>query len=658
MSTYLLSALLGLLSISKAVSVQPITCAPMIQDDTASHLWQLANANCHCEPCHLCHLTSTGCQLQAGNIQSNTSFVQPSQDAATWFLSAKEIKLSRGGYDRDSMTVYSTDNDVRMHTTGNETYVDVLKDIEAAGQNDFIYLSGWGIEDVELIPGNNETSLKHVLKQAAMRGVSAMFLVWDNPAYRSATKNMERFVNKDLKALAHANGAKAHFIRDGRIQILGSHHQKTIVIKQGHQLVGYVGGVDIMTDRWDSFEHDQQQFRQDSNVKDMFDGWLDGHLRVVGTAARDVLQNFLDRWNDPQPLGMVERIATDSNLRSTTKQIVSMKKAMKKPWNDMEKVVFPDKDSESFDSSGSMDLTSYEGGRMFPQLPKLANFTKIASPPHGQQSVQIVRTFPCGTNKFNNFAPAGEMTLFDSRVKAIRAAKNYIFVQDQYFVFIEELMPELRAAMSRIKYLVLMVQKVLGSSKPTGYRKYQYEMIQPLLDEFPDKIILYNTGKEIYIHSKIVIVDDVYVSIGSGNWNMRSMTSDSELTANVVGGDKLQSPDNVIVTKAAFQYRVLKFAEAAQVAPSTMRNLTFDAALHQLQLASLDKTKMLLPLKIKYKPYYPFYTRFTQNVIDPDGRCHHLGNVLSVMHDCRNATKLARQSRIAQDLCNEFVNSR
>ena len=41
--------------------------------------------------------------------------------------------------------------------------------------------------------------------------------------------------------------------------------------------------------------------------------------------------------------------------------------------------------------------------------------------------------------------------------------------------------------------------------------------------------------REIYIHSKLMIIDDVFLTVGSANLNQRSMASDSEINIGVTG---------------------------------------------------------------------------------------------------------------------------
>ena len=51
---------------------------------------------------------------------------------------------------------------------------------------------------------------------------------------------------------------------------------------------------------------------------------------------------------------------------------------------------------------------------------------------------------------------------------------------------------------------------------------------------------------DVFIHAKIVLIDDVYASIGSANMNRRSMFHDGELNAMVVAGRLRAAADNPV----------------------------------------------------------------------------------------------------------------
>ncbi|GMF19953.1 unnamed protein product [Phytophthora lilii] len=94
-----------------------------------------------------------------------------------------------------------------------------------------------------------------------------------------------------------------------------------------------------------------------------------------------------------------------------------------------------------------------------------------------------------------------------------------------------------------------------------GTSKYLYEMISPIREKYPDKFRIYaaKAGRKLLIHTKAVIIDDVYLSVGSANWNRRSMTSDTELNADIVDGDTVKSPEGV--TRLPRDFRIRKFQE-------------------------------------------------------------------------------------------------
>jgi len=49
-------------------------------------------------------------------------------------------------------------------------------------------------------------------------------------------------------------------------------------------------------------------------------------------------------------------------------------------------------------------------------------------------------------------------------------------------------------------------------------------------------------GSQVYVHSKVLIVDDCYASIGSANFNARSLTNDTEIQIGVVDEALVETP--------------------------------------------------------------------------------------------------------------------
>ena len=49
------------------------------------------------------------------------------------------------------------------------------------------------------------------------------------------------------------------------------------------------------------------------------------------------------------------------------------------------------------------------------------------------------------------------------------------------------------------------------------------------LPEYEWHMVTYTSYEDIYIHSKLTIMDETFYTLGSANWNLRSMRSDTEL---------------------------------------------------------------------------------------------------------------------------------
>ena len=61
------------------------------------------------------------------------------------------------------------------------------------------------------------------------------------------------------------------------------------------------------------------------------------------------------------------------------------------------------------------------------------------------------------------------------------------------------------------------------------------EAVRMLKDAAPDRVAVYgvenHAGTPVYVHAKVCVMDDWWATIGSDNFNRRSWTHDSELSA-------------------------------------------------------------------------------------------------------------------------------
>jgi phospholipase D1/2 len=498
-------------------------------------------------------------------------FDQPYLEPSRWFLTEDEMAASRDGYKRKGMHTYTKGNRVKMYAASAGYFNDVADDMMDVRRGDLVYLTGWGTCNVPFKPHEPGTKLCELAEGAVKRGADWRMLVWSNVTERAQNHEVRDLINALPPPEKYG---PARFVYDDRLpHATSSHHQKSVIIRKGRDLVTYVGGVDLTNDRWDTLEHDQAELRERTGIKCLWNGWLDAHARIEGPATMDVACNFLDRWNsEPKP---------SQDLMD--------------------------------------DLLDFENPEFSKLPPVEQSETPLDIPSDGTHAVQLCRTFSPDYDHYG-FAPQGEQSIFHARIKAIRNAQNYIFIQDQYFILVPELLEAIMDMMPSIERLIVIVQRTVEAGY-TGYAKYLYDMVAPIQKAYPDKFKLYSTkeAKELYIHSKLVIVDDVYVSLGSANWNRRSMTSDTEIGINIVDTELVQSPDNITVNKLARNFRLQKFMEATKLPFEELDAMTFLEACDALETAAHDDGASLIePYAVEDKAAFDFVPDALRQLVDPD----------------------------------------
>jgi phospholipase D1/2 len=509
---------------------------------------------------------------------------QPLLEAADWFLTEQELTDSRGGAPRNDLAVFTSGNAVTSYTVPNEYFNAVYDDLSASGAGDRVLMASWDSALVPLKPDADPTGattgFHDVFADVVGRGGDVKMLVWTN-LLRPHNVDVREAINS-IPA-SPVNGARAQFIFDDRVpSISSSHHQKTLVIAANTSSggddhpVAFVGGLELNNDRWDTISHNNTAIRDAAGITFRHKGWIDGEVRIHGPAAKDVAYNFLQRWNSRYK--PCQGLADD----------------------------LLDFDNPDYDHLPPLDYAS-------------SNTTSAL----GRQNVQIVRTYSCKYKHYEEFAPFGETSLLQARIKAIKNARNFIYIEDQYFILVPELLDALLQMMPRLQKVVIVAHAPVGQIKLTGYEKYFYEMVSSLQNRYPNKFRLYTTklDLDVYIHSKLVIIDDVYLSVGSANWNRRSMTSDSELNANVVDGDTIQSPDGITVNRFARDFRLRKFVEMTGVPYAELDAMRFLDAARQFDVAAANKSSLIQTLEAEYHPYYVGFTDFIRQQADRQDTC-------------------------------------
>jgi phosphatidylserine/phosphatidylglycerophosphate/cardiolipin synthase-like enzyme len=160
-------------------------------------------------------------------------------------------------------------------------------------------------------------------------------------------------------------------------------------------------------------------------------------------------------------------------------------------------------------------------------------------PPVGELDLQIVRTVPDGMYPQLR---RGEFRILESYLRALRAAQRFIYLENQ-FLWSPEILAVLREKLARPPtpdFRLVLMLPARPDSGGDDTRGQLGTLVQA--DGDGGRLLactLYAIGGDkdwpVYIHAKVGIVDDAWMTIGSANLNEHSLFNDTEM--NVVTHD-------------------------------------------------------------------------------------------------------------------------
>jgi len=325
-------------------------------------------------------------------------------------------------------------------------------------------------------------SVQAVLGYAVSKGVEVRVLLWESLnlpgiSYYDPEEACDQLTQVGVICLRDdsARGIMHHPIE--------SLHQKISIVDGTH---AFVGGVDPMVehgddfDRWDTPSHlFSTPLRRTSDGKTPHP-WHDAHALIEGPAAGDVEFNFRERWND-----LVERHHWDDNL-------------------------------------------------LVPEHP-------LAPPLESKSLVQVSRTIPEHTYSFEPLIIRGIAQLY---AHALNNARHFIYLENQY-LWSPDIVDALIAAMNRNHAEPFRIVLVLPANAHDG--KWDNDRhVEDLLEADNGRGIIsvysvYASGPGVgmdpftdrpsYIHAKVGIIDDEWLTVGSANLNNRGMILNSQINA-------------------------------------------------------------------------------------------------------------------------------
>jgi phospholipase D1/2 len=334
-----------------------------------------------------------------------------------------------------------------------------------------IYITGWDIDSrTKLIRDGNDPDipvhLGDLLNYAASKNPSLNIniLLWDYAMLYALDREPFPVWVFDWKT-----SQKIHFYQDNSLPLGASHHQKIVVVDDR---IAFVGGIDLTNRRWDVREHQPYDPRRVDPWGKEYPPFHDVQLLVDGQVASILGDLFRSRWHNAtgRSLSKPEWVKSD-------------------PWP----------------------------GRFHPDINEI--------------DVAVSRTEPAYRGK-------AEIREVESLwMDAILAARKIIYIENPFFTS-----SKIAGAIAkRLQEKDGPEVVVITRKKSHGWlEEYTMDAIRSHLAERVRKLDTYGRfgfyhpeipGREdslIEVHSKVLIIDDTFMRVGSSNLANRSMGFDTE----------------------------------------------------------------------------------------------------------------------------------
>jgi phosphatidylserine/phosphatidylglycerophosphate/cardiolipin synthase-like enzyme len=160
--------------------------------------------------------------------------------------------------------------------------------------------------------------------------------------------------------------------------------------------------------------------------------------------------------------------------------------------------------------------------------------------PAGDIEVQVVRTVP---ERQYDFVRNGDFRILEAYVRALRSARRLVYLESQFLwapEIVDILSSKLREPPSdEFRVVVVLPSRANNGQEDTRGQLAVLAEADRGRGRFLAATISALTGRtldRVYVHAKVGIVDDRWLTIGSANLNAHSMFNDSEM--NVVTCDE------------------------------------------------------------------------------------------------------------------------
>ncbi|MCW3033889.1 MAG: hypothetical protein QOK19_668 [Solirubrobacteraceae bacterium] len=151
----------------------------------------------------------------------------------------------------------------------------------------------------------------------------------------------------------------------------------------------------------------------------------------------------------------------------------------------------------------------------------------------GVVPVQVVRTVP---EKVYGALERGDFRILEAYTRALRSAREFVYLESQFLwsaQIVEILAAKLREPPSeRFRVVVLLPAKPNNGADDTRGKLGELVRADDGAGRFLAATISARTGRlsgPLYVHAKVGIVDDAWLTVGSANLNEHSLFNDTEM---------------------------------------------------------------------------------------------------------------------------------
>lgn len=283
---------------------------------------------------------------------------------------------------------------------------------------------------------------------------------------------------------------QVHLRFDGNHPFGGSHHQKVLVIDDA---LAFCGGIDMTVDRWDTRAHVDDDPRRVEPGGKPYGPWHDATTMLEGPVAAALGEMCRERWTS---------------------------------------------------SGGTIEPPVVEVDDHWPDHVR-ADFNDI--------EVAIARTIPDMPDQ------AAVHEIEDLYVDLIARAKRWIYAESQYFASrkVAEAIAKRLGEQGGPEIVIVHPTTAEGWLEPIAMDSARARLVEALKEQDPDnRLRLYHPftagGTPIYVHAKIMVIDDDVLRVGSSNFNNRSLRLDTECDV-VIDASRSRDVGEVALTIAGIR---------------------------------------------------------------------------------------------------------